>query len=542
MRIVGVLSLVVTTAASAQVCSASALSDELQYLRRLTLDLAGRAPTVDELERVVNGGTVDAATLDSLLQPAMVKRQLRRLVRQQLQANLRLPLQNDGVLSRTGPNSQLPPSEALWVFNRAQRYRPRATGPALVQQPCFDEPATFDATGRPIATDHGDGYLREGWVMVHPYWEADARAQVKVCAFDAQATLTVQLNGQARSCGEARLAALRECGCGPELRFCQGNSRDEDPFTETVINEAMVEQALRLVDRIVDERRPWSDLLLIRELEVNGPLTHYLRYQTAMTTEFSSRENAGFALPNLAYTDRRWVRVPLTGRSSGLLTTPFYLLKFASNRARANQLFNAFLCSPLQAPATGLPSAADPCSREPNLSLRCGCSACHVALEPAAASWGRYVERGTWELEDAEFPTSDPSCISPDGGSAAVSPRCATHYRFVARSPSEAPFVGQLTWRVFLDAEGRANFDQGPARWANTVVNDGAFAACTVKTLWSSLVGRPFDVSLEDERAQLSSLTASFRSSNHDVLAVLRAIVTSPQYRQVERPVVGASR
>jgi hypothetical protein len=521
-------------AAAQGVCSASELSSELQHLRRLTLDLAGRAPTEAELQKVVRDTRVDPATLDALLQPAVVKPMLRRLVRQQLQANLALPLSNAANLSpRMQPG--YPDSPGLWVINRAQTYRKRPDGTAPAQVPCFDEPAAFDAQRRPIATLRADGYLREGWVEVRPYWDSNPAARVRVCAFDAQEAELAQVAGRMMRCDQHETAYLtRDCGCGPNLRLCQGFV--DGVSTETAINAALVEQAMRLVDHLVDEGRPWSELLTGADLDVNGPLVHYLKFQTGLTLDFSSRGDLGFTLPDVPYTDATWRRVRLTGRASGVLTTPFFLLKFASNRARANQVFNAFLCTPLQASTAGLASQAD-AGFEPDLALRVGCRDCHQVLEPAAAAWGRYVERGTWELKDAEFPTFDRRCVSPDGGPLSLE-ACNTHYRTVARHPSELPFVGQLLGRLYLSPEGIANFDEGPRRWATRAVNDGSFAECTVQKLWEAAVGRPFNREFSDEQQQLDRLTTSFRA-RHDVRELLRAIVTSKQYRESERRLGG---
>ena len=47
-----------------------------------------------------------------------------------------------------------------------------------------------------------------------------------------------------------------------------------------VITEAMIEQMMRLIEQIVRDDRPYTDLLLTTDAEINGPLSHYLRYQT----------------------------------------------------------------------------------------------------------------------------------------------------------------------------------------------------------------------------------------------------------------------
>ena len=534
------LALASTTAAQAQVCSASALSTELQYLRRLSLDLKGSAPGLAELEQVVQRSAVEPEAIDTMLAPAELKRLLRQHVRALVWGNLRVPLeQNFGLIRTEVARPGLPRSTALWIPNRSQFYRRVGGQPGPDRRPCYDDVPQadlgYDASGRPLTQLDAEGYAREGFELVRPYWESDPTARVKVCAFEAQSAL-VAPNAPAASCA-THLSSYTQpgCGCGPQLAFCQGSSPG-GPGTAGQINAALIEQALRLADRIADEGRPLSELLTARELEVNGPLAHYLRHQTATTTDFMSRGDLGFVVPQKAFTDPSWTRVTVTGRASGIVTTPFYLLKFASNRARANRFFDAFTCTTLQAPPGGLPGANDPCSREPDLSKRCGCSSCHAALEPAAAAWGRYAERGTFELKEAEFPDLDPTCVA-DGGP--VSARCNTYYRTTALHPAEQPWVGKLKGLLYLEGAGLQNFDQGPSRWANDVVASGVFAQCTVRRFWERLVGRPFNEELPDERALLQQLQADFIASGHDVRTLLRGIVTAGQYKHNEAPIGG---
>ena len=51
----------------AQVCSPKQHQTELQYLRRLSLDLRGEMPSVKELKAVVEQGHVTEAMIDNML-------------------------------------------------------------------------------------------------------------------------------------------------------------------------------------------------------------------------------------------------------------------------------------------------------------------------------------------------------------------------------------------------------------------------------------------------------------------------------------------
>jgi hypothetical protein len=386
----------------------------------------------------------------------------------------------------------------------------------------------------------------EGWVNVTPYWAPSTT--IKVCAYDAQPHLVGPTSGV--DCSKVDGTWVADCGCGPNLRFCQLEvgyaTADLDPQgnhvqygvrmrtrlyepTEGALNRSFVEQTLRFVDRIVDEGRPWSDVLLSEEAEINGPIAHYLREQTrtAIDSNLSARPDLGYVVPStLAQTDRdTWVKVRSTGKAAGVLTQPLYLLKFATNRARANRFYNAFLCSAFQAPPGGLPSSTEPCAQEPNLTRRCGCDSCHKTLEPMAAHWGRFSERGLHELK---LPAFDPACAA-DGG---TSPHCATYYVTEARTAAEASYVGKL--KAYLFADGfEGNIDLGPRALAQQHVMNGDFARCTAKKEFERLVGRPVQEQLSDERVMLDALAAEFLSSNHDMRALVRRIMTSPQYRNV---------
>lgn len=399
------------------------------------------------------------------------------------------------------------------------------------------EQTQFTPDGVPVPAADG----REGWVWVAPYWAPQTR--IKVCAYDAQAHLRGPQTNTDCSTGGGPQAI--DCGCGPNLSFCQltvGYATNKGvpngpveifEATEATLDRAFAEQMLRFTDRIIDTQRPWSDLLLSDETEVNGPIAHYLRWQTGTTAyaNLSSRPNLGYVVPStLEWTQKdTWVRVRSTGKAAGVLTQPAWLLKFATNRARANRFYNAFLCSVFQAPPGGLPSSTEPCAQEPNLARRCGCDSCHQTLEPMAAYWGRFAERGTHELLTPEFPTDDPTCIAPSGSNVNTQ-RCQTFYVTRARIPAEQPWVGKLKAYAYAD-DFNGNIDDGPLTLARNAVNTGDFARCTVTKEFERLVGRPFNSQLADERALQDRLTTEFIASNHDLRRLLRRILESRQYR-----------
>lgn len=508
-------------AAQAQVCSARALNRDLQNFRRLSLVLRDRAPSAAELDAIVARGGLADADVEALLgSPEFAEVQRERL-RHDLYGALDLDWEVGFQLLRTDPVSTPGLPDTRDVFWNRFREAPAC-------DPSFEQSA-YDG-GVPVADRNG----LTGWVKVEPYWAPGTK--VKVCAIDAQAHLKGPFSGIECGTTAALVNPHRDCGCGPNLSFCQLGS----PYaaggvfyepTFEVLNRAFAEQSLRFARRLVEEGRPWSALLNSAETEVNGPIAHYLRYQTGtnLTANLASRPDLGYPNPRqLSWPDARtWVRVQSRGKAAGVLTQPHFLLKFATNRARANKFYNSFLCSSFQAPPGGLPSPTEACARNPNLTQRCGCSSCHAALEPMAARWGRFAERGTHELPAAEFPSFDASCVA-DGGP--VNQRCRDFYRTHAASQAEQPYVGQP--KAFLFADGfEHHVDEGPLTLAQQAIASGAFARCTVSKEFQRVVGRPLREDLADERALRDALTTRFTGSNYDLRDLMRALVATPQFR-----------
>jgi hypothetical protein len=405
-------------------------------------------------------------------------------------------------------------SDILWMNStgRANAYRgsPSAT--------CLDEPARFDANGAIQTTPDANNanIRREGWVEIAPYWDPTTR--VKVCAFDAQAATTATVRGRTVQC---RNTVAAGCGCGQDLRWCHS----QPARTEATILAALNEQTLRFIDRVVRDGRPYTDLLTSKEMDVNGPIVHYLRYLTeGGQGQLWGSPEINATLPNLPYSDANWQTLTRGALHSGLLTMPAFLIKFQSDRGRANRFYNAFLCQHFEAPAGGLPPADDPCNQEPDLTKRCGCRYCHVAVEPAASYWGRFSEAGFVPLNPADFPSYRAACA---GANANSDPLCRRFYLTSPGHPDEEPFRGWLRSYVFADAATQNNVETGPVGIANTAITNGAFARCAVKQAWERLLARE-EQALDAET--LDGLVAEFAASNYDYRVLLEKIANRPEY------------
>lgn len=510
--------LFVTGAADAQVCSEERTQEALQYLRRLSLDIRGRLPDMSELSSVATNGAVDPSMVTAMLDSEEAVTELREYHRALLWTNVTdQRLANAAWILRSGGRDSAP--GAYWIRSNA-----RSNGYRGAQVGCLDEPAQLDPTTGEIQTtfDEATQANREGWVMVAPYWAPNT--QIKVCAFDAQENETgTDRRGRMIQCSRG---LGRTCGCGPNLRWCQS-----DRGTAQAITRSFNEQLLRFTDAIYRGDRPYTDLLTANDMEVNGPIAHYFNYMTGTGANFLlSTPQQNYEMPQqLSFAEPdRWVAVDRGARHAGVLSMPAYLIKFQSDRGRANRFYNAFLCQHFEAPEGGLPAASDECHDEPDLTKRCGCQYCHAALEPAAAYWGRWAEAGVAPLNEDTFPEDNPACTTPQG---ALNPACRRLYLTQALHADEEPYVGKLLPYVFADDTRKENIRIGPRGIARDAIDSGAFASCTVNKMWQHYMSRD---AVDSDAEAVAALTAQFKQG-YSIRSLIQSIVNRPEYVKAGR-------
>tara|TARA_B100000674_G_scaffold440361_1_gene403222 strand:+ start:437 stop:2041 length:1605 start_codon:yes stop_codon:yes gene_type:complete len=525
MRIFLLLGILYTPPALAAQCLETDINKSLQYLRRLSLDLRGHPPSTAEYKEVIESGEVSGTVLQGMLESEGFLAQLRDHHQELLWTNVTSQRLTVNTFVINEPRRNVEAAYYVRAFGRASRYRGATIG-------CLDEPVQYDENGQIMTTCDDNGVCREGWRWVTPYWDPSSR--IKVCAFDAQENLTgVNRDNPNRQVECISSTNSMECGCGPNLQFCEFRSAN----THRAITNSFAEQLLRFMDKVVAEDRPYTDVLLGMDVEVNGPIAHFHRYQSRHGGNFlRSSTDPGYPIPEeLHFTDtNRWISVQRTGLHSGVLTLFGYLLKFQSNRGRANRFNNAFLCHNFQAPKGGLPASDDACHTEPNLTKRCGCKYCHVGVEPDAAYWGRWSEAGTINLDEDTYPMMREDCLN--GSRSGI---CRNYYFIDPRHEDEMPYKGYLLAYVFADAlgtqeEGSAdgdysnNITEGPRGLAQRSIDNGTFAQCTVSKLWTRLLAREPTAS---EAEELIRLTEAFIASNYNMRSLAREIVSSDAYR-----------
>lgn len=481
--------------------------DKYRYLRALSLDLRGDVPSVDEYALLDTQTDVPASTLDAWLHDeAFINRALR------FHEGLLWPNVTNVRLLSSVMRLSTASGNLLYRSDMAQRLRGQRVS-------CLDKPATFTSSGQIVTEKLSDGTTREGYVLVTPYW--DPSTQVKVCAFDAQTSVT---GSSGLSCGTEAAKLDLACGCGDSLRFC-GRSTEEK-----AILEAFGEDARRRVGDVLRDNRPYLELFTGKTMYVNGPVVHYFKNQSQAFGDVRMQPLPIRleVLPNLAYTDKdTWAEIPLHEYHAGVLTSPAYLLRFMTNRSRANHFFSTFLCQPFIPPEGGIPLTAPPIL---DLQEREGCDGCHVLLEPSAAFWGRWSESGAAWLPSDRFPQVRSDCMScaTQGG---CSDECSRYYVSKALTSEELPWLGSLRWYEFRHEEHEVHVEAGPSMLASLAVVDERLPHCTAQTAFQWLMGRP---PAESETELVNALSREFQQSNYNYRQLIRALVSSTGYRRVQ--------
>lgn len=479
-----------------------------RQLRALSLDVRGRLPSEDEMNLVANADVVPDALLDVWLDTDEFGEQALR----QHQSLLWNNIQNQNLFNASAGLANT--AGRLWRRNRGVLYRGATV-------PCEDAPARFGPDGT-ILTRDVDGAQVEGWVEVSPYWAPDTTR--RVCAFDAQNAIE---SADGTFCGSNAGFGRADCGCGPDLQWCRFGA------VNAMITRGMATALNRIIRDILRSDRPYTDLFTTREAWVNGPLVHFFRHQTRVSR--FRMEPLPFdvdRLPDLHFTDEdTWVPITLGEEHAGILTRPAFLLRFQTNRSRANRFYDAFLCTPFSPPDAGL-EGVDADVTNPNLQERSGCAYCHASLEPAASHWGRWAEQGISYLSPEDFPAYREDCEVCARTGQQCSTECRQFYITNTFEESEEPYVGMLNPYYFRREEHERNVERGPQLLALAEIasTQNRLPLCVARRTAEWLLGRSMQA---DDEPWITELAQHFISGDYSYRSLVRTIVTSPRYRRV---------
>lgn len=519
---------VTSSARADESCEESQALDKYQFLRRLSLDLRGQLPSIDEYDALDALDDVPTSTIQAYVSSDAFRQVMRDYHEAMFWPNITsVKLFNTNAtlsnVDKTNGNQQMYAYRYAAV-NRAKLYRgDQNAWCGDFQQTHFDPayPGQYRPDPNYIQTD-GSGNKQEGWRMVAPYW--DPGNPIPVCAFDAQESVTAKdTKGNDTTCNTLAGDLVAGCGAGKSLAYVAGTGVD------VAVKAALREQLGQSVDDVTAHGHPYTDLMLSHKAYENGTLAFWranLAPKVSGSTSWTVPD-PGESVPDKAWDDTTWTEVDLGSMHAGVLSLPGYLLRFQTNRGRANRFRINFLCEYFVPPATLDPApGCDPLTND--LTQRCNCQYCHQTLEPLAASFADFAEAGTTLMTDPTmFPEQNAKCVSDN-----PSAFCARFYV----TESDAHRAGYLLPRQWMDLhpEYEQSMNGGPLALAQSVIDDGSFAECTVKKLFSFFVKRDpqLDGSAFDEQATIDQLAADFKASNYDLATLVTEIVSLKQYRR----------
>lgn len=487
-------------------------SDEAAYLegtawlRSVSLDLRGVVPTVEEYDRLDADGNIPDDLLDEWLASEEFANRVVRHHKSLLWNNM-------AGTSFFGQTARLYRSGDRW-YRRNVADRRRGA-----RAPCLDWENEIGTDGRPVEIRDLNGFRDDGWVWRTPYW---SDTPIKVCTYDA---MEMPVSPRGTDCSTSNATNDPDCGCGPDLVWCIGGR------TQDLLNAGFTEDVDRRIRTNILEDRPYTEVLTGNKAWVNGPMVHYLRHMTRLP----SRLRLAYlpydldALPDLSYDDvDTWVQVDLGPEQSGVFTSPAFLIRFQTNRSRANRFSSAFLCQDFQAPAGGLPAVEGVPTLD--LTARDGCKYCHAILEPTAAHWGRWSETGASYLDPQSFPAYDEACARCGEEGVGCDSECRTYYLTNPLNFEEEPYMGWLFAFEFLEERHHHHPDEGPKLLVKQGIVDGRLPECVASKAAEALLHRPMG---EHDTEWVDGLTQTLEGSNWSYRQLMKAVVTSENYRRL---------
>jgi hypothetical protein len=369
-------------------------------------------------------------------------------------------------------------------------------------------------------------WQREGFVTkTGPFFATDPSAQVTVCAIEAQERPSNPWTME--SCETTRFRGDRSCGCGAGMRRC------EVAAVHTARVDAINKEPELITDSVIKRDEPYFNILTTRRSFVNGALSEMYRQQQGVGIFTITSPANPDVLPSVPYAQAStWSEYTRDSQHSGVLTTPSFLYRFPTQRARVNHFYEAFLCKTFVPSSDPLPPPEDNCNRENNLARRCGCNYCHATIEPTGAHWGRFDERNSLFLTEEKFPRFDPKCRDCAlAGDTNCGGECG-QYVMQAYDGDGAASLGMLKTYLYRSADEEANIAGGPQLLVQRMLQTGDLERCTVKRIWNEFLGRP--MTAEEQRLYLQELSEDFSAHHHSLKSLIQKLVMTDAYRRID--------
>ena len=495
---------------SEEICLAvEEVQDKYGQLRSMSLAVRGTLPTAAEIDALSTLEEIPQEWLDAWFTTDEYAAQAKRFFDSLLWPNI-----TNNLLFNT--NTQIN-GDPIW---RRGSF-PRAYRTDYVS--CDNVPAEFDEVTGEILTHDVNGSQVEGYRMISPYWAPDT--QVKVCFFDAQEDL---ISPSGNRCDTEQGTGDAGCGCGPNLNWCASGVNNR------IITESLALDLQKRIFTMIKNDEPLTSLFNSSRAFVNGPLVHYYKHLSEVSSRIplSPLPFSEVDLPDLDFTQvDTWIEIELPSYHAGILTSPLFLIRFQTNRARANNFYNSFMCQPFQPPPGGIPNVTGGAEIEPDLQIRHGCKYCHALLEPAAAYWGRWSEGGAGYLSPTNFPMIRDDCLRCAQTGAGCSQECRQQYIVNTSHDNQLPYLGLLNAYMFRRTEHESHVENGPELLALRAVVDNRFPRCMARRVASHLLGREVHAA---EDIWVEAIAHEFVQSGYKFKALTKAVLQSETYRRLK--------
>ncbi len=285
------------------------------------------------------------------------------------------------------------------------------------------------------------------------------------------------------------------------------------PPPHTARIDAINEEPELIADSVVRADEPYFNMLTTRRSFLNGTLSEFYRERQGVGIFTITSPAHLDVLPSIPYAEAdTWSEYTAGASHSGVLTTPSFLYRFPTQRARVNHFYEAFLCKtfvPLVGPAASAGGQLQP-REQPGQALRLQLLPRHHrahrrALGPLSTSATRCSSR------PSSFPRFDPKCRDCAlAGDTNCGGECG-QYVMQAYDGDGANSLGMLKTYLYRTADEEANIEAGPQLLVRAHAADGDLERCTVKRIWTEFLGRP--MTAEEQRLYLHAAGAGLRST-----------------------------
>ncbi len=287
-------------------------------------------------------------------------------------------------------------------------------------------------------------------------------------------------------------------------------------FTTREVHEGLVEAPLRLIERVVTEGRPYTEIVTADWLLVSHPyaIVHGLPFDPEGESWQETRWGDGRPRAGILSDSELWRR----HRSAG---SNFH-------RGRANVVSTVLLCEDFatrDVPVEGGIDLSDELAVAEAVRTQSTCIGCHQAMDPLAGFfWGFRHQlkaraiRTAYDM-DCQWPTDDPEPLPGPHGS-------QDDFCYPLR------FYQPELENDWIDWELRAPSYFGTpatdlADVGQLIASDHRFATCTTRRFWSWFAQQPVE---DVDTALVDELTAELVGSGFDARALVRAIMLHPQF------------